>query len=279
MTDVHIDNLSVTHGGQRYFLQTSPEYAMKRLLAAGSGAIYQICPAFRGGEVGRRHNIEFTLLEWYRPGFDLEELMREVEALILAVAAGFHAAPGDFEYHRYKDLFERRFGCNPHELDLERLRGLALNDVEIDAAHLTGKPADRNDYLDLLFSDGIEPALTGAAMVKDFPAGQAALARVSADAEGCQVADRFELFMGGMEIANGYFELTDEDELRRRFENDNAGRRERGLPTIPLDEKLLAATGAMPSCSGVALGMDRLLMFLTGKEHLDEVIAFGDGRL
>lgn len=278
VTDLHIENLSLTHRGQDYFLQTSPEYAMKRLLAAGAGPVYQICPAFRGGEVGARHNLEFTMLEWYRPGFSLQDLMNEVEALVDNLARHFDMPLPTFQRERYKGLFTARYGCNPHELDLDELARLVENDRQLEAAHLADK-SDPNDYLDLLFSAGIEHGLQEPMFIRDYPASQAALATVSEDQEGCSVADRFELFIQGVELANGYFEMTDPELLASRFEENNRKRSSRGLPQIPLDTKLLAALPSMPETAGVALGLDRLLMVLTGADSLDHVMAFTDARL
>lgn len=278
VTDLHIENLFLTHRGRDYFLQTSPEYAMKRLLAAGSGPVYQICPAFRGGEIGPRHNLEFTMLEWYRPGFSLQDLMNEVEALVDALARYFDRSLPAFRCERYKDLFTARYSRDPHKLDLDDLARLVENDGQLEAAHLADK-GDPNDYLDLLFSAGIEQGLQEPVFIRDYPASQAVLATVSEDEEGCPVADRFELFIQGVELANGYFEMTDPELLASRFEENNRKRSSRGLPQIPLDTKLLAALRSMPETAGVALGLDRLLMVLTGAESLDHVMAFTDVRL
>lgn len=278
VTDVHIENVPVDHGGRRYYLQTSPEYAMKRLLADGSGPVYQICQAFRGGETGRRHNIEFTMLEWYRPGFDLDNLMSEVEDLVRRAASIVAVDLPPFECIRYKDLFLTAYGENPHLLDDQALRELvAANDV-IEASHMD-ENTSRNDCLDLLFSTKIEKELIKPMMVRDYPECQAALATTSLDDEKCRVADRFELFIGGMEFANGYDELRDSSELAARMMANNDQRQRRGLPAVPADEKLLSAVGNMPPCAGVALGVDRLLMWMAGRDRIDEVLSFSDSRL
>lgn len=278
VTDVHIENLTLAHRGRQYFLQTSPEYAMKRLLAASSGPVYQICPAFRGAELGPRHNIEFTMLEWYRPGYSLQELMAEVEAVVSGVARHFNMPLPSFKHERYKDLFLDRYQCDPHKANLEQLAEIAKNESRSEAAHLTDG-GDRNDYLDLLFSEGIEQALQQPVFIREYPSTQAMLATTNADDEGQVVADRFELFIHGVELANGFFELTEPDTLRARFEDNNRKRAARGLPEIPVDAKLLDAMPAMPQCAGVAMGLDRLLMLVTGSHSLDEVMPFTETRL
>ena len=247
------------------YLQTSPEFAMKRLLAAGSGPIYQLCKAFRNGELGRRHNPEFTMLEWYRPGFTLEQLMDEVEALVVAVLG-----PMNFRRQTYSELFLDWLQLEPHTASLDALQRLLRLHVEMD----TPAP-DRDTCLDLLYSHVIEPQLDGAVMIMDYPASQAALARVTSNAAGMPVARRFELVLNGMELTNGYDELCDAAEQRRRFARDLALRQERGLPVLPLDEALLGALEAgLPPCSGVALGVDRLLMSKAGVSSIEQVLAF-----
>lgn len=278
VSDVHIENIGVAMShGQRY-LQTSPEYLLKRLLAAGAGAIYQLGPAFRGGERGDRHNTEFTLLEWYRPGFALEELGAEVEALVTAVFEAFGREEHACRHVRYKDLFKARWGVNPHTAKLDELRELA---EPLASDHIPQKDdaGTRNDYLDLLFSAGVEIALREPVLVFDYPASQAALACTDTDGDGDIVSLRFEYVWQGVELANGYHELRDAGELRQRMRDNNDLRRARGLPEIPPDEKLLAALPEMPSCSGVALGVDRLLMLLMDRHSLDQVMPFVDHRL
>ncbi len=269
ITDPAIEPLRVERGlsihAPRY-LQTSPEYAMKRLLAAGSGAIYQITRAFRDGEAGSRHNPEFSLLEWYRPGFDLPALMQEVAELL-------RDCLGDKPVRMvsYRKLFIEELDIDPFSADIAALEQRAAAAVDIGA--LTG---DRDLWLDLLLSHVIEPRLRdrGVCFVHDYPASQAALARIAASG-GVPVAQRFEVYVDGIELANGYLELSDPAEQRSRFEADNARRRVRGLPEHPVDEYLLAALEAgLPDCSGVALGLDRLLMLRTGKGDIREVLAF-----
>jgi lysyl-tRNA synthetase class 2 len=251
---------------RRLFLQTSPEFSMKRLLAAGSGDIYQIARVFRDGEAGRWHNPEFTLLEWYRTGFDHRRLMDEVAALV----AGLLPDRGGFARFAYAELFERYVGVDPRDVDAATLAQAARRhgiDVSGDLR--------RAGWLDLLFTHVIEPRLAelDCVFVHGFPAAQASLARL--DPSDTRIAERFELYVGGVELANGFHELTDSAEQDLRFSKDNGLRRDRGLPTMPPDHRLVAALGAgMPDCAGVALGVDRLLMLMTGAETIGDVLAF-----
>lgn len=253
------------------YLQTSPEFAMKRLLAAGSGPIYQIGKAFRDGEAGRRHNPEFTLLEWYRPGFDHHALMDEVEALLAEVLGSSPA-----ERRTYGELFQERLGVDPHAAPAAALAAAARAAGLAVEGGTPGAPAlDREDLLHLLMGLALEPTLGRGrpTFVHDFPASQAALARIRPGPP--PVAERFEVFVEGVELANGFHELADAAEQRRRFEADLARRRERGLPEPPIDERLLAALAAgLPPCAGVALGVDRLVMLAARAASLDEVLAF-----
>ncbi len=253
--------------GKPLFLQTSPEYPMKRLLAAGSGAIYQLAKVFRNGELGDRHNPEFTMLEWYRPGFDDARLMDEVAELVAGV---LEMDPASIQRLSYRDAFLRYLDIDPFRASLAELQDLARQrlDLQFDDER-------RDSWLELLMSHLIEPHLTMPTFIVDYPASQAALARVALDDEGNAVARRFELYVEGLELCNGYYELTDADEQRRRFEADSACRRQRQLPDHPADQRLLAALGAgMPDCAGVALGVDRLLMLACRSERLEQVLAF-----
>lgn len=250
------------------YLQTSPEFAMKRLLAAGSGPIYQLCKAIRNGESGASHNPEFTMLEWYRPGFSLLQLMDEVEALVVAVLGTQSCARLS-----YRDVFLRYLSVDPHTATSAELADLTRRHIELHKAE-----SHRDTLLELLYCQVIEPELQEPVFIFDYPASQAALARISLDTKGQQVAQRFELVMNGMEIANGYDELADPAEQQRRFTADQALRRQRGLPVYPADERLLAAlTHGLPACAGVALGVDRLLMLQTGARNIAEVLAFPHG--
>ncbi len=273
VTDPHIQALAVPHpcGDGQLWLQTSPEYAMKRLLAADLGAIYQICKAFRKDEAGSRHNPEFTLLEWYRPGFDLAQL--QAEALdLLTMALG----PRRHEVLSYASAFQRYL-----QIDIASADDAAL---VAKASEYGDWPAqtDRSDCLDFLFATAIEPQLGRDVftVISDYPAAQAALAQTHIDEHGQQVASRFELYVDGIELANAYHELLDADEHRRRFQADLAQRTELGLDAVPVDEALLAALDAgLPACSGIALGLDRLLMIKLGASSIDEVLAFSLSRL
>lgn len=270
VTEFNIQGLSTVANGGVAYLQTSPEYYMKRLLASGLGAIYNLGKVFRDGEQGRRHRTEFTLLEWYRPGWDEDRLMAEVAELL--VAAGFARAATP-DRHRYGDLFTRVTGCDPHRADLAQLRQLAAQYAGANWAQ-----AERSVCLDLIFSLAVEPQLPkGLVFVHDYPACQCALATLGEDQRGNLVARRFEAFVDGAELANGYFELTDPAEQRRRFDADNRLRQAHKLPAVTPDEKLLAALAAgLPVSAGVALGVDRLLMALLGLERIQQAVPFSD---
>lgn len=269
VTDPAIEPLVVERGssldGPRY-LQTSPEYAMKRLLAAGSGPLFQISRAFRDGEAGRRHNPEFSLLEWYRPGYDHHDLMTEVAQLVCDCL-------GERQVRKlsYRQCFLELLEIDPFTAPATDLEALARSHV--DPGTMTG---DRDLWLDLLMSHVIEPRLAGPELcfIYDYPAAQAALSRITESAD-VLVGQRFELYVDGMELANGYFELADAAQQRARFEKDNERRAEHGLAQRPLDEHLLAALEhGLPSCSGVALGVDRLLMLLTAVSDIRDTLAF-----
>jgi lysyl-tRNA synthetase class 2 len=273
VTDVHIHSLRTRFEGpgaprgRELWLQTSPEYAMKRLLAAGSGPIYQVARAFRDGESGPLHNPEFTLLEWYRPGYDHHALMDEVD-LLLAELLG--TAPA--QRLSYAAAFIRHLDLDPHQAaDAELVA--AARQRGLDGIGLAAD--DRDGWLALLMTHAVEPHLSQSqpTFIHDFPASQAALARIHPGDP--PLAERFEVYAGGLELANGYHELRDAREQRARFERDLQQRRERGLPLPPVDERLLAALEAgLPACAGVALGFDRLLLVAAGVAGLSEVIAF-----
>lgn len=265
-TDLHLASLSLATGNK--FLQTSPEFAMKRLLAAGSGAIYQICKAFRADEAGSRHNPEFTMLEWYRPGFDHLDLMGEVAELLRQLLG-----ERPVRELTYRAAFEQVLSIDPHQSNKVVLAKLAQQHTGYEVA----VDDDRDILLDLLMSQVVEPQLGRAefTFIYDYPASQCALARVTNDAEGVAVAQRFELYIEGVELANGYFELTDANEQQRRFDADLAERKRRALPEVPADQRLVAALqSGMPTCAGVALGLDRLLMLLADAKSIRDVIAF-----
>ncbi|MET0066071.1 MAG: EF-P lysine aminoacylase EpmA [Candidatus Thiodiazotropha sp.] len=255
--------------GLECYLQTSPEFFMKRLLCAGSGPIYQICKVFRDGELGSRHNPEFTLLEWYRPGFDHHALMGEVAELILSLSG----EPLVVERHTYREIFQQTLSLDPHMAEAVELRDCAIAQGIAGAEQL--QLGHRDAWLDLLLSHLIEPGLgrSGLTFIYDYPASQAALARIND--EDPPLAQRFELYWQGMELANGFYELQDAEVQRARFEADNRQRRSAGVPQRPADEWLLEAMAeGLPECAGVALGIDRLLMLLTGCRDIREVLSF-----
>lgn len=253
---------------QLLYLQTSPEYAMKRLLAAGSGPIYQICKAFRQGDLGRVHQPEFTMLEWYRPGFDHQALMDEVDSLLQLI---LETMPAD--RLSYANAFEKYVGINPHTATLAELTE-SLNYHRIQ--YSSTSEVTVNVLLDLLLTHCIEPHIGQACPVflYDFPVSQAALAKIRQ--EQPPVASRFEVYFKRLELANGFHELQDFTEQATRFANDLSYRQEQGLPLVTIDELFLAGLKhGLPDCAGVALGVDRLIMLALGCQSLREVISFG----
>ncbi len=268
-TDVYIQSLKIVDqlvdAPEPFFLQTSPEYAMKRLLGSGAGPIYQICKAFRQGESSNRHNPEFTMLEWYQPGYSMEDLMEEVEQLIDSILAS-----GRIPRLTYRELFQEHLDFDPHSISLKSLKDVTKKHMELSSDQLS-----KTDYLQLLLANSIEPVMPANCFIYDYPVDQCALAVIENDEVGESVAKRFELFCGGMEIANGYFELVDPVEQRTRFETDRQSRKSLSLPEYPIDEKLLAALEhGIPQCSGVALGIDRLVMLATGSTDIRDVLSF-----
>lgn len=274
-SDLHLQSFSCHYTGpdpRTLYLQTSPEFAMKRLLAAGSGSIYQLGKVFRDGEAGRLHNPEFTLLEWYRVGFDHHQLMAEVVALVTEALEG-RLTLGAPEKLSYQEAFEHHCGIDPHTADT----GTLLAAVETRGVHAGGDLAHENpDVLrDLLLTHLVEPHLGRGrlTLLHDYPASQAALARIRPG--NPPLAERFELYLEGVELANGFHELGDAEEQRRRFERDLAARRALHLPVVPMDERLLEALRqGLPDCAGVALGFDRLVMLAAGAGSIQDVLAF-----
>jgi elongation factor P--(R)-beta-lysine ligase len=273
ITDPHLHSFTTRYTGPGHadglslYLHTSPEFPMKRLLAAGTGPIYQLCRVFRQGEAGRRHNPEFTMLEWYRPGFDHHALMDEVAELV-GPLFGLHEAA---ERLSYSEAFQRHLQIDPLEATVDELQQCTT------AIGLVGfeDETDRDLLLELLLSHRIEPELgrEGLCFLYDYPASQAALARLNPDDP--RVAERFELYYRGVELANGFHELADATEQRERFSAELETRNRQGLESVPMDERLLAALEeGLPACSGVALGIDRLVMLALGADSLDQVIAF-----
>ncbi|MCI0653068.1 MAG: EF-P lysine aminoacylase GenX [Methylococcaceae bacterium] len=258
------------------YLQTSPEFSMKRLLAAGSGSIYQICKAYRNGEAGRLHNPEFTILEWYRVGYDLEMLMDEVDELL---GRGFGlAAPGrNPERITYQQAFISHCGFDPLVAEIADFRRFAEATGDPDAQTLCGD--DIRLWQEYLFSARVQPQLgkTGLCHVYDYPANQCALACLKADDP--RLAERAEVFYQGLELANGFRELDSAGEQRERFQRELEIRRQAGKQLPSIDERLLAALNAgLPDCSGMALGLDRLLMCLVNASSIDEVMSFSLSR-
>lgn len=273
VTDVNLEPIEVVSGVgvSRRFVHTSPEYAMKRLLAAGSGDIYQLCRVARANERSRLHNPEFTMVEWYR-SLDFEALIREVAALLDALMHTTGAGGRPLVLRRYAETFEEFFGVDP----------LCASDAELAALAAARGLADsslaassRDDYLDFLVGAHLGPTLGHGQWLAltHYPASQAALAEL--DPQDPRVALRFELYAEGIELANGFRELGSAREQRARFEADNHERRRRGLSERALDERLLRALAAgLPACSGVALGFDRCVLLATGADRLDDVLAF-----
>ena len=265
-----------------YYLHTSPEFAMKRLLASWQVPIYQICPVFRDNESGVRHNIEFTMLEWYQPHYGLDDLATELGEL-LAVLYGH---PVVMSHYRYVDAFMDFVGIHPLTSSLTALQAVAedkgLTGFDFNSANnrsIESEESIRQSWLDLLFSHAVEPNLGHdlPTLIVEYPPATAALAKMTVDKEGNQVAKRFELYINGIEIANAYDELADGQALRERFEQDNQLRQLHDLPQMPIDEHLLAASDALMPCSGIAVGVDRLLMVISGASRLEEVIPFPSG--
>ena len=277
VTDVHIHSVAVDLSARTappgvtvpaLYLHTSPEYAMKRLLAAGAGDIYQICHVARGFEQSRVHNTEFTLVEWYRLGFDRARLMAEVEALVRELCPAHPALAQPAERLSYREAFSRHAGLDPLAATLPQLQAVV---EPLDYRN----PATRDELLDLIMGALVGPRLGHEALtfIHGYPASQAALARL--DPADPRIAQRFELYMGGLELANGFHELASAGEQRARFEADLRLRARGGLPVHRMDERLLAALGhGLPECAGVAVGFDRVVMLAAGADHIREVLPF-----
>lgn len=273
VTDIHLHTFQTDFigpgyaNGSKLFLMTSPEFHMKRLLAAGSGCIYQINKAFRNEENGRYHNPEFTMLEWYRVGFDHHELMDEMDALLQLVLQ-----IGKAERMTYQQAFISVLEVCPLEGSMDELKRAA---GKLGLSDIADSEQDRDTLLQLLFSVGVEAKIGQQipAFVYDFPASQAALAKINLNDE--RVADRFEVYFKGIELANGFHELDNPAEQLARFEQDNTKRLAMGLSAQPIDYHLIEALhSGLPECAGVALGVDRLIMLALGCDHIDQVTAF-----
>ncbi|WP_317420495.1 MULTISPECIES: elongation factor P--(R)-beta-lysine ligase [unclassified Morganella (in: enterobacteria)] len=273
VTDVHLRAFETQFTGPgaaqgiTLYLMTSPEYHMKRLLAAGSGPIYQMGRSYRNEEAGRYHNPEFTMLEWYRPHYDMYRLINEVDDLLQQTLECESA-----ESLSYQQAFLRYLDIDPLTAEKDKLREVA---AKLDVSNIADTEEDRDIILQLLFMVGVEPhiGLEKPTFIYHFPASQASLAEISS--EDHRVAERFEVYYKGVELANGFRELTDATEQRQRFERDNRKRASMDLPEQPIDENLLAALEhGFPECAGVALGIDRLIMLALGAERISDVIAF-----
>lgn len=278
ISDLHLDafatkyNFLSTAIEQTLYLQTSPEFAMKRLLASGYGDIYQLCKAFRDEPYGRFHNPEFTILEWYRLGFNYHDLMAEVEALLIST---LNCLPA--EYVSYQKVFKQYTGIDPLSTTIVELKGY-LNQYEKLSNWLIDVE-DIDTLLQFIFAECIEKNIgkNAPCFVFAFPASQACLAKINL--KDVRVAERFECYFKGIELANGFSELTDADIQLERFKQDNNKRGEHGKPERPIDDRFIKALAqGLPECSGVALGIDRLLMLATGATNIEKVISFGVNR-
>jgi len=278
--DCYLEPLAVTektlplnhHNTRQYYLQTSPEFAMKRLLAAGLDPIFQITPVFRMGDQGRFHNIEFTMLEWYRIGDNYQTGMFLLAELVRFLFATMDVDPiGEIGYCTYRDVFESEVGLNPHTTTAKELQ--AVCDARNIAYPESNGMNSLDDWLDLLFAEVVQPTLESV-IVYDFPQSQSQLARIRQD-EKYAVSERFELFLNGHEIANGYHENCDATELRRRFQANRERRLAIGRTWLPIDSRLLTVMElGFPQCSGTALGIDRLLMVMLDAESIEDVLTF-----
>lgn len=267
VTDPHVQSLNLKLNGQEWFLQTSPEYVMKQLLALGCKDIFQICKAFRGDEFGQFHQPEFSMLEWYRLDFNYQKLMQEVVALVRTI---FN--PLKVVYYAYEDLFFEVLGINPITATCEELRELACLHLE-NHAFMDFSDFTLTDWQQYLFSSLIEPVLSDVpcAMVYNFPISHSSLAKPSTDDP--RVSERFEMYLNGIECANGFSELLSADACISRFKADNRHRERLGLPNIKMDQSFLQAMrSGLPNCAGVSIGLDRLLMILANKAHINTVI-------
>ncbi len=268
-TDIHIENFTsqaINRDFDKSYLRTSPEFPLKRLLCSGVGDVFEIAKVFRRGEISRTHNIEFTLLEWYRLGFNYQQLIEDVEALLYSLFNAFKVACETSQSLTFFQSFQSALAINIEEISLEE-----LNQVCIKNAY-SGSVLSKDEALDYLFATQIQPQLDKNCLtfITHYPASQAALSQI--DSDNPQYSLRFEVFFQGHELGNGYQELTDGNELLQRFEEDNVQRKDN---TIGIDENLINAMNVgMPECSGIAVGIDRLLMVLMGIGEISEVLSF-----
>lgn len=273
ITDLHLDAFSshykyLPDGNVDLYLQTSPEFAMKRLLASGYQSIYQLCKAFRDEPFGQHHNPEFTMLEWYRVGFNHHDLMKEVESLLLNILDVKHAV-----YMTYQTAFIQYTTIDPLETSTSDLKAFLAGKDRLD--DWLAKTDNLDTLLQFIFAEFVETQIgkDNPCFIYDFPASQASLAKISM--EDNRVAERFECYFKGVELANGFNELTDGDEQLKRFYHDNQLRKNEGLLEKPIDQRLIEALGSgLPDCAGVALGVDRLIMLALDKSDIDQVLTF-----
>lgn len=277
-TDPNIASFTVEFGGRTdgaprtRWLRTSAEFPMKRLLAEGLGDCYELGRVFRDGEAGGRHNPEFTMLEWYRTGWTLDPLVDETAALVQAALA-LVGREATLRKASFREVYREALGLDPMTASVAELQAAFGGGIDPEGLN-------RDDWLDLLMTHRIQPAFPAGQLLAmhDYPASQCALAKVARRGD-VDVAERFELYLGPLELANGYHELTDAAEQRARFERDRTVRASRGVVQPPIDEALLDALAAgMPDCSGVALGIDRLLMAMLGTGAIADVLAYDFGR-
>ena len=277
-TDPHLDSLKVRFRDQRCYLNTSPEYGMKRLLAGSNRAIYQVCKSFRDDELGQYHNPEFTMLEWYRPGYGMKQLMQELKELVaeLCKTLDEHQPAPVFDSLSYRQAFERSADLDPHQATSSSCMQVAkVKGVEIPQG--LGIDDDVDEWLDWLLTQLVLPSLRkdGFTFIYDYPASQCSLARIEKDGQQQDVAKRFELLYGDLELANGFYELTDAEEQLQRFNQENEVRLKNNREAGRIDNNLIGALQAgLAECSGVAVGLDRLLMVLTGADHIEQVLSF-----
>jgi lysyl-tRNA synthetase class 2 len=278
-TDPHLDSLQSRFRGQSCYLNTSPEYAMKRLLAGWKKPIYQVCKAFRDDELGPNHNPEFTMLEWYQPDYDAVKLMAELAELVTKLCQLSKISSigkVQFESLSYQQAFEDFVGINPHKTTARECYQFARShNVEIPQG--LGVDDEVSDWLDWLLTQQVLPGFKKDSFtyLYDYPASQCALAKIAKNEQQVMVAKRFELFFGEIELANGFHELTDASEQLKRFQFENKVRRQAGKGPGQIDENFIAALhSGIPECSGVAIGLDRLLMVLTNNATIDQVLSF-----
>jgi lysyl-tRNA synthetase class 2 len=281
-TDPHLDSLQARFRDQRCYLNTSPEYGMKRLLAGSNRAIYQVCKSFRDDEPGQYHNPEFTMLEWYRPGYGMEQLMQELKVLVteLCKAVDEDQPAPVFDSLSYRQAFEQSAGFDPHQATSSSCMQVA-KDKGVEIPQGLGVDDDVDEWLDWLLTQLVLPSLRKDrfTFIYDYPASQCSLARIEKDDRQQDVAKRFELLYGDLELANGFYELTDAEEQLQRFNEENGARLKNNREAGRIDNNLIDALRAgLAECSGVAVGLDRLLMVLTGADRIEQVLSFSWGK-